>query len=138
MSRSLCRRFPVTTPTAKRATYSQPFNSSTPVLYYNKDAFKKAGLDPEQPPKNRAGSGGLCRETESLRYEVRLRQRLAGAGSNWKNFSARNGLPFASKNNGFDGTDAVLEFNKPEQVKHIAMLEEMNKKGDFSYVGRKG
>lgn len=54
-----------------------------------------------------------------------------------ENFSARNGLPFASKNNGFDGTDAVLEFNKPEQVKHIAMLEEMNKKGDFSYVGRK-
>lgn len=32
---------------------SQPFNSSTPVLYYNKDAFKKAGLDPEQPPKTR-------------------------------------------------------------------------------------
>ncbi len=56
---------------------SQPFNSSTPVLYYNKDAFKKAGLDPEQPPKP-AGSGGLCRKTESLRYEVRLRQRLAG------------------------------------------------------------
>lgn len=38
-------------PTAKLTTYSQPFNSSTPVLYYNKDAFKKAGLDPEQPPK---------------------------------------------------------------------------------------
>lgn len=31
----------------------------------------------------------------------------------------------------------MLEFNKPEQVKHIALLEEMNKKGDFSYVGRK-
>ncbi|MFP3615697.1 extracellular solute-binding protein, partial [Paraburkholderia sp. SIMBA_050] len=30
---------------------SMPFNSSTPVLYYNKDAFKKAGLDPNQPPK---------------------------------------------------------------------------------------
>lgn len=28
--------------------------------------------------ENLAGSGGLCRETESLRYEVRLRQRLAG------------------------------------------------------------
>lgn len=66
-----------------------------------------------------------------------------GYASGWQgwiqleNFSAWNGLPFASKNNGFDGTDAVLEFNKPEQVKHIAMLEEMNKKGDFSYVGRK-
>ena len=31
----------------------------------------------------------------------------------------------------------IRDSNKPEQVKHIAMLEEMNKKGDFSYVGRK-
>ena len=30
--------------------YSMPFNSSTPVMYYNKDAFKAAGLDPENPP----------------------------------------------------------------------------------------
>lgn len=30
---------------------SMPFNASTPILYYNKDIFKKAGLDPEQPPK---------------------------------------------------------------------------------------
>ena len=66
-----------------------------------------------------------------------------GYASGWQgwiqleNFSAWNGLPFASKNNGFDGTDATLEFNKPEQVKHIALLEAMNKKGDFSYFGRK-
>ena len=30
---------------------SMPFNSSTPILYYNKDVFKKAGLDPKTPPK---------------------------------------------------------------------------------------
>ena len=30
--------------------YSMPFNSSTPVMYYNKDAFKAAGLDPEAAP----------------------------------------------------------------------------------------
>ena len=54
-----------------------------------------------------------------------------------KTLAPGTALPSASKNNGFDGTDAVLEFNKPEQVKHIAMLEEMSKKGDFSYVGRK-
>ena len=29
-----------------------PFNSSTPVLIYNKDAFAKAGLDPEKAPKH--------------------------------------------------------------------------------------
>ena len=32
--------------------YSMPFNSSTPILYYNKTAFEAAGLDPEVPPKN--------------------------------------------------------------------------------------
>ncbi len=32
--------------------WSIPFQRSTPVLFYNKDAFKDAGLDPEQPPKN--------------------------------------------------------------------------------------
>ncbi|NLG70292.1 MAG: ABC transporter substrate-binding protein [Firmicutes bacterium] len=31
--------------------YSMPFNSSTAILYYNKDAFRKAGLDPERPPQ---------------------------------------------------------------------------------------
>ncbi len=30
---------------------SFPYNSSSPILYYNKDAFKKAGLDTENPPK---------------------------------------------------------------------------------------
>lgn len=30
---------------------SMPFNVSTPMLYYNKDAFKAAGLDPDTPPK---------------------------------------------------------------------------------------
>ena len=38
-----------TTPEGKML--SMPFNSSTPVLYYNVEAFKKAGLDPDKPPK---------------------------------------------------------------------------------------
>lgn len=115
---------------------SQPFNSSTPVLYYNKEAFKKAGLNPEQSPKT---------WQELANYSAKLRESgmKCGYASGWQgwiqieNFSAWNGLPIASKNNGFDGTDAVLEFNKPEQVKHIALLQDMNKKGDFSYLGRK-
>lgn len=31
--------------------YSMPFNSSTPLIYYNKTFFEEAGLDPENPPK---------------------------------------------------------------------------------------
>ncbi len=57
---------------------SQPFNSSTPVLYYNKDAFKKSRLRSGAAAEDLAGSGGLYREAESRRDEVRVRQRLAG------------------------------------------------------------
>src|SRR2546428_6046126 len=31
--------------------YSMPWNSSSSILYYNKDAFKEVGLDPEKPPR---------------------------------------------------------------------------------------
>ena len=121
---------------SKGQLISQPFNSSTPVLYYNKDAFKKAGLDPEQPPKT-------WQDLAAYTAKLKAAGMKCGYASGWQgwiqieNFSAWHGLPVATKNNGFDGTDAVLEFNKPEQVKHIAMLADLNKKGDFSYFGRK-
>ncbi|WP_428944811.1 sn-glycerol-3-phosphate ABC transporter substrate-binding protein UgpB [Pantoea sp. FN060301] len=115
---------------------SQPFNSSTPVLYYNKDAFKKAGLDPEKPPKT-------WQELEQDAAALRKAGMKCGYASGWQgwiqieNFSAWHGLPVATKNNGFDGTDAEFVFNKPVQVRHIQMLQDMNKKGDFTYFGRK-
>lgn len=43
--------------------YSMPFNSSTPVLIYNKDAFAKAGLDPEKAPENVCG---ITRSSEKV------------------------------------------------------------------------
>lgn len=115
---------------------SQPFNSSTPVLYYNKDAFKKAGLDPEQPPKT-------WQDLAAYSAKLRAAGMSCGYASGWQgwiqieNFSAWHALPVATQNNGFSGTDAVLEFNKPVQVRHIQLLQDMNKKGDFTYFGRK-
>ncbi|MFU9136591.1 sn-glycerol-3-phosphate ABC transporter substrate-binding protein UgpB [Erwinia tasmaniensis] len=115
---------------------SQPFNSSTPVLYYNKDAFKKAGLNPDQPP---ATWQALQQDAAALR-KAGITCGYASGWQGWiqiENFSAWHGLPVATKNNGFDGTDTALEFNQPAQVRHIAMLEEMSKKGEFCYFGRK-
>ncbi|MNR06910.1 sn-glycerol-3-phosphate-binding periplasmic protein UgpB precursor [compost metagenome] len=54
-----------------------------------------------------------------------------------ESFSAWHNTLFASKNNGFGGTDARLVFNSPLHVKHISNLQEMVKKGYFSYGGRK-
>lgn len=57
-----------------------------------------------------------------------------GYASGWQgwvqleNFSAWNGVPFATENNGFGGPSARLEFNKPLQVKHIQLLSDMLKK----------
>lgn len=42
--------------------YGIPFQRSTPVLYYNKDAFKEVGLDPEQPPKTWADMVAAARK----------------------------------------------------------------------------
>jgi ABC-type glycerol-3-phosphate transport system substrate-binding protein len=40
---------------------SLPFNKSVPVLYYNKDLFRRAGLDPEQPPRTWKEFSDYCR-----------------------------------------------------------------------------
>ncbi|HUK04526.1 MAG TPA: sn-glycerol-3-phosphate ABC transporter substrate-binding protein UgpB [Burkholderiales bacterium] len=115
---------------------SMPFNSSTQVLYVNKDAFKKAGLDPANPPKTwpemeKAAaklkeSGAACAYTTGWQSWVQL-----------ESFSAWHNVPFATKQNGFGGLDTRLEFNGPVQVKHIQNLGDWAKKGLFTYAGRK-
>ncbi|WP_207004859.1 sn-glycerol-3-phosphate ABC transporter substrate-binding protein UgpB [Trinickia mobilis] len=115
---------------------SMPFNSSTPVLYYNKDAFKKAGLDPNQPPKT-------WDEVAADAVKLKAAGMSCGFTTGWQGwiqleeYSAWQGAPYASENNGFDGTNAVLEFNKPLQIAHIQFLQNMAKAGTFAYAGRK-
>ena len=115
---------------------SMPFNSSTQVLYINKDAFKKAGLDPSNPPKTWEDaakvaaklkeSGAACSYTTGWQSWVQL-----------ESFSAWHNVPFATLQNGFGGLGTRLEFNGPVQVKHIQNLGDWAKKGLFTYAGRK-
>jgi len=115
---------------------SMPYNSSTPVLYYNKDAFKKAGLDPSAPPKTwqefgktldaLKASGADCPFTTAWQSWVHL-----------ENMSAWHDVSFATKANGFEGTDTTLAFNGPTQVKHIQQLGDWAKEGKFIYSGRR-
>ena len=87
--------------------YSMPFNSSTPILYYNKDAFQKAGLDPAKPPQT-------WKQVED--YSKKLIASGAakcGFSTGWpswtmvENMHAWHDQPFATKHNGFDGLDAA-------------------------------
>ncbi len=114
---------------------SFPFNSSTAVFYYNKDAFTKAGLDPNSPPATWAAVAAAA-------AKLKVSGEKCGYTTGWpswvqfENFSAWHDLPFASKQNGFGGKGARLEIANPLQIKHIENLAEWSKKGYFTYGGR--
>ena len=91
---------------------SFPFNASTPILYYNKQLFQKAGLDTETPPKTYP-------ELEAAAGKLRAAGVPCGFTTHWpswvniENFSALHNLPIATKANGFAGLDARLTINNP-------------------------
>ena len=60
---------------------SFPFNSSTAVFYFNKDAFKKAGLDPNKPPKTWQEVVAAAAKLKAVGPAVRLHDRLAVVGA---------------------------------------------------------
>jgi sn-glycerol 3-phosphate transport system substrate-binding protein len=61
---------------------SMPFNSSTPILYYNKDVFEAAGLDPEQPPRTWAEVEAFSRQIIVVGCgPLRLHHRLGQLGA---------------------------------------------------------
>jgi sn-glycerol 3-phosphate transport system substrate-binding protein len=114
---------------------SFPFNVSTPILYYNKDLFRAAGLDPGVAPKTWPEVGAAAK---------RLRAAGASCGltTSWpswinvENFSAFHDLPISTRANGFSGLDAEFTFNNPLMVRHIAQLAEWQTTKVFDYSGR--
>lgn len=114
---------------------SFPFNSSTTVFHYNKDAFKAAGLDPDKPPltwpevalaaAKLKAAGHKCPFTTTWQSWTQL-----------ESFSAWHNVEFATKRNGFNGLDTRLAINTPLHVRHIENLANMAKQGLFVYKGR--
>ena len=121
--------------TTKGDMLSMPFNSSTPVMYYNKDAFKKAGLDPEKAPATWPEFFEDAKKLKASGME-------GGFTTNWiswiqlENLSAWHNQPFGTKSNGFDGLDTELCFNKELQKKHLQTIYDLSKDGVFIYGGR--
>lgn len=113
---------------------SMPFNSSTPVLYYNKELFAKAGIkkvpttweEMESTSQKLLDSGVKCGFSTAWQSWIQL-----------ENLSARHNVPFATESNGFDGMNTKLAFNGPLQVMHISKMKEWQDKGIFSYGGRR-
>ena len=115
---------------------SFPYNSSSPILYYNKDIFQKAGLDAENPPK-----------TWPEVFEAARKIKTSGAApcgltSTWltwiglENFAAWNNLQYSTEENGLASTDSELKFNTEPFAKHFQNIADLAKEGVFRYGGR--
>ncbi len=114
---------------------SMPFNSSTPVLWYNKDAFKKAGIakvpttwdEMDAAAKKLLASGMKCGYSFGWQSWVMI-----------ENYSTWHNQAIGSQENGFAGTDTKLTFNTPALKARIAKIAAAQKDGSFVYGGRRG
>lgn len=114
---------------AKGQLFALPVAFSTPVLYINKEAFRKAGLDPESPPRTWAdtqdaagklvAAGSQCPYTTSWPAWVLI-----------DNVSAWNGADV-------NDDKGRLNFNGLLQIKHVAMMATWYKSKYFAYFGRR-
>ena len=115
---------------------SFPYNSSSPILYYNKDIFEKAGLDVDSPPETWQDVFAAARTIkESGAAEC-------GYTSTWltwihlENFAAWNNVAYGTNENGLAGTDVELKLNEPLYVQHFQDIADLAKDGIFRYGGR--
>ncbi len=113
---------------------SLPFNSSTPVLWYNKDALDKAGV---APPKTWA-------EMFDVSKKVVASGMKCGFSFGWQswvmmeNFSAWHNLPIGTKENGFTGLDTEFSFNNDSVTGMLQAIADSQSEKLFQYGGRRG
>ena len=117
---------------------SLPFNSSTPIMYYNKNVFEKAGLDPNTAPKTWAEMEAAARK---IKESGAANCGITTEWMSWiqtENLSALHDVPFGTLENGFGGMGAEFTFNSPVVVKHWDNLKKWSDEGLFQYAGPAG
>jgi sn-glycerol 3-phosphate transport system substrate-binding protein len=114
---------------------SFPFNSSTTIFYFNKDAFKAAGLPTDKAPATWPEVVAAAAKLKASGHKCPF----TTAWQNWtqlESFSAWHNVEFATKNNGLSGLDTRLKVNSPLHQRHVENLASMAKQGLFIYKGR--
>ena len=114
---------------------SMPFNSSTAVMFYNKDHFRRAGLDADKPPQTWEQVADAARKLKAAGI-------AAPMTSSWpawiqvEQMLAIHNQPLATLGNGFGGLNAELRLASPFMQKHVQNLIDWQKDGLFRYGGR--
>jgi sn-glycerol 3-phosphate transport system substrate-binding protein len=100
--------------------FSMPWNSSTPVYYFNKAQFEKAGIT-EAPVTWEGMEAALVKLKESGQACG-----LAYAPSSWidlEQFSMAHNIPVASNDNGYTGLNTELMFNTTLHHMHMENIQ---------------
>ena len=113
---------------------SLPFNSSTPVLWYNKTKLDELGIAVPTTWEELEAAAAKAKEGG-------VEAPLSFGWQSWvqiENYSAWHNIEIGTKQNGFAGLDTELTFNNDKVVGHIQRIADMGKNGLFKYGGRRG
>lgn len=108
--------------------YPGYMNVSTPVLYYNKVHFQKAGLDPNNPPQTLDEIEAAAKKLKAAGVSTKPLSFLANQWffSTWM---AGIGQDVVNNNNGRDKVPTEATFDTPETQGILSKLDSMNKEG---------
>ncbi|MFT4960781.1 MAG: sn-glycerol 3-phosphate transport system substrate-binding protein [Paracoccaceae bacterium] len=113
---------------------SMPFNSSTPVLWYNKDALDAAGAEIPVTWTD-------MRRVASKLVDNGMKCGFSFGWQSWvmvENFSAWHNIQMGTEQNGFAGFDTTFTFNNDAVEARLDDIASMGQEGLFLYGGRRG
>src|SRR5690349_9624625 len=120
--------------TAKGEMLSFPFNSSSMVMWINKDELKKAGVN--EIPKTWPQVFEAGKKLKAAGHDTCGFSNAWAPWANIEQLSAWHNVPIGTKANGLDGFDTELKFNSPLHVKHLQNLVDLQKDKTYDYSGR--
>ncbi len=117
------------------AVNSIPFNSSSPVVYINKDLLEQAGLDRDFVPETYSDVLEACEQIVASGIEAKC---IGFNLHSWffEQWMAEQGAPLVNNDNGRSGraTEVLLTSDAAKNV--VNWIKELNDNGYYTYTGR--
>lgn len=119
--------------------YSMPFSTSNAIMFYNKDAFKEAGLDPEKPPQTYEEIAEAARQLTVKKGDSTEKYGFGFMIYGWffEQLMANQGALMVNHDNGRTGLADEAVFNGKEGLRIMTWLQDMYKEGTSGNFGRK-
>ncbi|GAA5436781.1 ABC transporter substrate-binding protein [Deinococcus aquaticus] len=114
---------------------SLPFNSSSPVLYFNQDLMKKAGLNPKQPPTTYGGLIKACQKIEAANLDTTC---FGMSLNGWfiEQWMAQQGAPLLNNGNGRQGRATATNLDSKAAKNIFTFFKTMQDRKYYTYTGK--